>query len=90
MSDIVKTETNDSNVSLTKFNAFSLKSQENKDSIDYAMLQWSVRERYPRITVFLSSIKGTNGAVNYDNMITAPFDYITLSLFFKKAKQILS
>lgn len=60
----------------------------NKDS---ATLTWSTRNGYPRITVYTSNKKASSpdGKMNWDFIITAPFDYITLQMFLSNLKDII-
>lgn len=60
------------------------------DTKDVAMLQWSMRGIYPRITVYTS----TNNAfkdkkLDYNFIITAPFDIITLEMLIIKLEELL-
>ncbi len=57
---------------------------------DRPTLRWSMRAGYPRITVFTSSnLEDKDGKFDYNKMITAPFDIISLTLFLDKAKELL-
>lgn len=60
------------------------------DEKDSATLVWSTRGLYPRITVYTSNNNAfVNSKPNYDYIITAPFDIITLQMFIKQLKNIL-
>ena len=46
----------------------------------YAQLTWGIRNGYPRLTVFTDSGGDKNVKFDYDSMITAPFDYISMGV----------
>lgn len=73
-------------VKLVKFLSFSLK-KELADN-DFASLQWSIRMGYPRISVFTTNKKTEK--FDYNTLITAPFDYLTLFTFLNKCKEIIA
>jgi len=84
-------ENQDTGVKLIKFAALNL----NKDFIvddekDTAQLQWSSRMGYPRITVFTTRNTHTDGKFNYNTMIKAPFDYVTIDILLQRFKSVLS
>lgn len=81
-------------IKISKFTSLTLrqnyKDADEKD--DYGILQWSTRMGYPRINVYISNAKTKNiatGAIDYNNTITAPFDYDTLNILFKNFKHII-
>ena len=50
------------------------------DGDNYATLKWSVRNGYPRVTVFTeNNVMLPAGKMDYSKVITAPFDAITLN-----------
>lgn len=72
---------------LVKFTPLSLTKELEEDS---ATLQWSIRKGYPRITVFTSNtIKEKDGTVNYGKIITAPFDYVTMTMFLNYFQDVI-
>ena len=75
-------------VKIVRYASLNLKKwmQEEKDS---ATLTWSTRGIYPRITVFTSSNNSfVNNKPNYDFIITAPFDVVTLQMFVNQLKKV--
>jgi len=44
----------------------------------YGQLTWSIRNGYPRLVVFTDSSKEKTANFDYNSMIVAPFDYITM------------
>lgn len=60
------------------------------DEGDSASLSWSIRGIYPRITVYTSNQKAfVEGKPNYDHIVTAPFDIVTLGLVLDKLEDLL-
>lgn len=56
---------------------------------DTAVLQWSVRMGYPRVSVYLTKKKTEK--VDYNKIITAPFkDFTNLNYFLKKFKEVIA
>jgi len=57
---------------------------------DRPTLRWSMRAGYPRATVFTSNnIMSTDGKMDYNKMIIAPFDIISLNLFLTLSTEVL-
>lgn len=59
------------------------------NSNDFATLTWAVRMGYPRITIWLTNKKDELGKAGKEQAITAPFDYITLEMFFKLLQDMI-
>ena len=57
-------------------------------SKDYANLTWSIRNGYPRITVYTTNKALSTGATDFTKVIIAPFDYITLMDILGKIKTL--
>lgn len=76
-------------VKLARFAALSLSKLVNEEKNDRAQLVWSIRGVYPRITVFTSSLPSDKPGFDYDKMLTAPFDYITLQMLFEKMREVI-
>lgn len=63
---------------------------ETDGSEDRPTLRWSMRAGYPRVTVFTSKNLMTEGdKMDYNKMIIAPFDIISLNLFLQLSKEVL-
>lgn len=80
----------DNKVKIYRFAALSLRRQivEEKDS---ASLTWSMRGAYPRITVHTSNSKFyVDGKLDYNFIITAPFDIVTLMYFLQVLSMVNS
>lgn len=70
-------------VEIAKFTSLSIRKQVGETERDTALLMWSTRKGYPRISVYTHpSIKNEKGGMDYSKIITAPFDYITLGILF--------
>lgn len=76
-------------VKLVKFAILTLRKNYEDESNDYGLLQWSIRNGYPRISIFTTSKKSDHTGFDYGTLITAPFDYITLGVLFDKFKEII-
>ncbi len=76
-------------VKLVKFAILTLRKNYEDESNDYGLLQWSIRNGYPRISIFTTSKKSDHIGFDYGTLITAPFDYITLGVLFDKFKEII-
>jgi len=74
-------------VSLIKFMKFGLTTSVGED--DFGRLEWSIREGFPRITVYTTNKKGEDGRIGYEAIITAPFDFVTFFSFFKKIRKVI-
>lgn len=58
---------------------------------DRANMAWSMRNLYPRLTVYTSKyIKDAKGVTDYNKMIIAPFDMISLLTFIGKMKEVMT
>jgi len=55
---------------------------------DGATLNWSVRNGYPRITIFTDN-KNNEGSFNYDKMITAPLDYMAIMSYIDMFQEVI-
>lgn len=87
MSDFKKTEPV---VKIARFTALTISKLIDADTKDTAQLTWSTRGIYPRITVFTSSqTTDEKGKFDYNKMITAPFDYISLQMLFDNFKKVI-
>lgn len=73
-------------VQLVKFSPLRLR--KNLEDGEYALLTWSSRNGYPRITVFTEN-KVKRETFDYNKMITAPFDYTTLNTFIDMFHKII-
>ena len=79
---------------IIKFTPLTLR--KDYDDGDYGLLTWSVRNGYPRITVFTQnknkqSQGGTQKeAFDYNTMITAPFDYTTMASFLSLMETVIN
>lgn len=82
---------NKQQVSYVRFAPLTLRSQ-HSNSDDYSLLTWGARGAFPRITVFLENNNkkdvGNNG-IDYNNIITATFDYVTIFMFLKMLEEII-
>ena len=58
------------------------------DGEDYGLLTWATRNGYPRITVFTEN-KHKSENFDYNKMITAPFDYVTLNMFLSIFEKVI-
>lgn len=58
---------------------------------DTATLTWSTRNGYPRMTAYTSNNKASSpdGKMDFNFVITAPFDYITLQIFLEYLKEVI-
>ena len=57
---------------------------------DRPTVRWSMRGNYPRATVFTSSnLQDKEGKFDYNKMIIAPFDILTIQLFINQVKELL-
>lgn len=62
----------------------------NDEKKDKAQLQWSSRMGYPRITIFTTDkMQDENGKFDYNKMIKAPFDFVTIDIFMQRFKTVL-
>jgi hypothetical protein len=61
-----------------------------ENSNDFATLTWSIRMGYPRINIWLTNKKDELGKIGKEQVITAPFDYITSEMFFKLLQDIIT
>lgn len=77
-------------VKIVRFTPLSLRKEYDDESKDFGMLTWSIRMGYPRITVFTSNNTKTDGKFDYDKMITAPFDYVTMGILLKRFQEVVA
>lgn len=80
-------------VKLTKFAVLTLSKTIQNESTgeeDRPTLRWMLRNGYPRVTVFTSDeMADSNKKFDYNKMIIAPFDLISLNIFITMAKEVL-
>ena len=75
-------------VKIIRYASLNLKTKTD-DNQDSATLTWSTRGLYPRITVYTSDKNSfVNNKPNYDFIITAPFDVVTLQMFVNQLKKV--
>lgn len=75
-------------VKIIRYASLNLKTKTD-DNQDSATLTWSTRGLYPRITVYTSDKNSfVNNKPNYDFIITAPFDVVTLQIFVNQLKKV--
>jgi hypothetical protein len=56
----------------------------------YGQLTWSIRNGYPRITVFTDKSKvRDNDKFDYNTLIIAPFDYANMLVLLNKAEEVI-
>lgn len=78
------------NVKIAKFLSLSLSKWIEEDK-GFANLQWSVRNSYPRITVFCSNhVKKEDGTMDYSKIITAPFTLPTIFIFTRYLRLMIN
>jgi len=73
-------------VNMVKFAPLTLRKQ--YDDGDYGLFTVSVRNGYPRFTVFTTN-KNREAAFDYNTMITAPFDYNSFNSFVKLFEKVI-
>lgn len=73
-------------VVIVKFTPLTLRKQ--YDDGDYALLSWSTRGAYPRITVFTSN-KVKTESFDYGRMIIAKFDYNMMNSFLSSFETVI-
>jgi hypothetical protein len=77
-------------VEIAKFVTFNLRKQVGETEKDTALLTWSTRKGFPRITVWAApSVMTEDGKIDYSKVITAPFDYITLGILLDKLEECI-
>lgn len=60
------------------------------DNKSEAVLNWVVRETFPRITVITNSSEFLiDGKINHNKVITATFDYVNIKLLLNEFKNII-
>lgn len=81
----------DNTVTRIRFGKISLtKNIDTEEGHDTAALVWSIRNGYPRMTVYTSNNKAVvNGKANYDYIITAPFDYVSVQIFLNRLQEAI-
>jgi len=90
----MNTQQQDNKVKVVKFAPFTLRKEYTYDNngeqvSDFALLSWSIRMGYPRMTVFLAN-RVKEPKMNYDNMINAPFDYLTFQMLIETLKTVIA
>jgi len=73
-------------VQIVKFAPLTL--YKNTEDDTYATLNWSMRMGYPRITVYTNNKKGVKSDLDYNTIITAPFDSVTVGVVVDYLKEI--
>ena len=79
-------ETTDNKSSYIRFTRLGLRKTLD-DNKSEAVLNWVVRETFPRITV--SSEFLIDGKINHNKVITATFDYVNIKLLLNEFKNII-
>lgn len=78
------------NVKIAKFLSLNLTKWIEEDKGN-ATLQWSVRNSYPRITIFCSpNVKNADGTLDYNKIIIAPFTVPLVFIFTKYLRSFLT
>lgn len=76
-------------VKYVRFSLLNLrKPYEDKD--DYALLTWGIRKGFPRITVWTNNKRPEGVKVDMNTVITAPFDYVSFTMFRHYFKNIIN
>lgn len=78
----------DEKVRIVRYYALTLRKKLG-DTNDTAALSWSMRGIYPRCNIYTSNKAFTDGKPNYDFIITAPFDIITLEMVLVHLEEII-
>jgi len=80
-------------VKFVKFNTLSLRKTFDTETGEYALFSWGIRAGYPRIIVYTSNMpwdkRDASKKFDYNTMITAPFDHITLGIMLDKLRKII-
>lgn len=67
-------------VKFVRYSLLNLRKQyEDKD--DYALLTWAIRKGFPRVTIWTQNKRPEGVKLDMNTVITAPFDYITFTMF---------
>jgi len=75
---------------ILRFNGLALRKQY-EDSDDFAVLTWSVRMGYPRVTVYTTNKKPENGEkFDYNTFINAPYDFVAIEDLFDLMDEVLA
>ena len=61
-----------------------------EDRDDYALLTWGIRKGFPRITVWTNNKRPEGVKVDMATVITAPFDYVSFTMFRHYFKNIIN
>ncbi|EPU3828977.1 hypothetical protein ACVWU4_000958 [Campylobacter coli] len=61
-----------------------------EDRDDYALLTWGIRKGFPRITVWTNNKRPDGVKVDMGTVITAPFDYVSFTMFRHYFKNIIN
>jgi len=72
---------------IVKFSPLRLR--KNLEDGEFALLTWSSRNGYPRITVFTEN-KNKTETFDFNRMISAPFDYTTLNSFIEMFETVIN
>lgn len=78
---------NGNKVKIVKFLPLSL--YKDKDDNAYANLSWSIRMGYPRVSVYTDNRRDMKGSFDFNKLITAPFDAITINTFLDNFKRVI-
>ena len=82
-------ETTDNKSSYIRFTRVGLRKTLD-DNKSEAVLNWVVRETFPRITVITNSSEFLiDGKINHNKVITATFDYVNIKLLLNEFKNII-
>lgn len=82
-------ETTDNKSSYIRFTRLGLRKTLD-DNKSEAVLNWVVRETFPRITVITNSSEFLiDGKINHNKVITATFDYVNIKLLLNEFKNII-
>lgn len=81
---------NNERIRIVRYSALNLRKKLG-DTGDTATLQWGMRGVYPRITVYTSNKDAfVDSKPNYNFIITAPFDVVTLEMLLTRLEELLS
>lgn len=87
--EVMSVDQKPKSVHFIKFQHLRLNNKIDKETS--VSLTWQVRNGYPRIVVYMEKyINGKRADFNINNMITAPFDYVTIRMFMSAMKDITS
>lgn len=87
------TTPNQTPVRISRFNRLTIRTfldKDDRDNKDTASLSWSIRAEYPRITVYTNNSKWyVDNKIDYNYVITAPFDIIGLEVFLGRFESVI-